>query len=183
MEKTKIDTSSLSFFRFLNIAIIVFLHYGIRENPHLTHYARAGSIIVFFYMLSGFVLDLRNNPGGVLDAAVDVSDLFLDSGIIVSAEGRTHDSRFRRSAHRGDILDGADLIVLVNDGCASASEIVAGALHDHGRATIVGTPTTGSRRRRPAGSFIQPARSLACSRHPIPTRSSTRITGCCASSM
>ena len=58
MEKAKIDTSSLSFFRFLNIAIIVFLHYGIRENPHLTHYARAGSITVFFYMLSGFVLFL-----------------------------------------------------------------------------------------------------------------------------
>jgi carboxyl-terminal processing protease len=94
-------------------------------------------------MLSGLVLDLRNNPGGVLDAAVDVSDLFLDSGIIVSAEGRTHDSRFRRSAHRGDILDGADMIVLVNEGSASASEIVAGALQDHGRATIVGTPTFG----------------------------------------
>ena len=94
-------------------------------------------------MLSGLVLDLRNNPGGVLDAAVDVSDLFLDSGIIVSAEGRTHDSRFRRSAHRGDVLDGADLIVLVNEGSASASEIVAGALQDHGRATIVGTPTFG----------------------------------------
>ncbi|MDJ0812475.1 MAG: S41 family peptidase [Woeseiaceae bacterium] len=94
-------------------------------------------------MLSGLVLDLRNNPGGVLDAAVDVSDLFLDSGVIVSAEGRTHDSRFRRSAHRGDVLDGADLIVLVNEGSASASEIVAGALQDHGRATIVGTATFG----------------------------------------
>ncbi len=94
-------------------------------------------------MLSGLVLDLRNNPGGVLDAAVDVADLFLDSGVIVSAEGRTHDSRFRRSAHRGDVLDGADLIVLVNDGSASASEIVAGALQDHGRATIVGTATFG----------------------------------------
>jgi carboxyl-terminal processing protease len=94
-------------------------------------------------MLAGLVLDMRNNPGGVLDAAVDVSDLFLDSGVIVSAEGRTHDSRFRRSAHRGDVLDGADLIVLVNEGSASASEIVAGALQDHGRATIVGTPTFG----------------------------------------
>jgi len=89
------------------------------------------------------VLDLRNNPGGVLDAAVDVSDLFLDSGIIVSAEGRTVDSRFRRSAHRGDVLDGAEMIVLVNQGSASASEIVAGALQDHGRATVVGTTTFG----------------------------------------
>ena len=94
-------------------------------------------------MLEGLVLDLRNNPGGVLDAAVDVSDLFLDSGIIVMAEGRTVDSRFRRSAHRGDVLDGAQMIVLVNEGSASASEIVAGALQDHGRATVVGTATFG----------------------------------------
>ncbi len=94
-------------------------------------------------MLDGMVLDLRNNPGGVLDAAVDVSDLFLDSGIIVTADGRSSDSRFTRSAHRGDILDGAALIVLVNTGSASASEIVAGALQDHNRATIVGTPTFG----------------------------------------
>lgn len=94
-------------------------------------------------LLDGLVLDLRNNPGGVLDAAVDVSDLFLDSGIIVSAEGRTADSRFRRSAHRGDVLDGAEMVVLVNQGSASASEIVAGALQDHGRAVIVGTATFG----------------------------------------
>jgi len=94
-------------------------------------------------MLDGLVLDLRNNPGGVLDAAVDVADLFLDSGVIVSAEGRTADSRFRRSAHRGDVLDGAEMIVLVNQGSASASEIVAGALQDHGRAAVVGTPTFG----------------------------------------
>jgi len=94
-------------------------------------------------LLEGLVLDLRNNPGGVLDAAVDVSDLFLNSGIIVTAEGRTSDSRFRRSAHRGDVLDGAEMIVLVNQGSASASEIVAGALQDHGRAVIVGTPTFG----------------------------------------
>jgi carboxyl-terminal processing protease len=94
-------------------------------------------------MLEGLVLDLRNNPGGVLDAAVDVADLFLDSGVIVTAEGRTVDSRFRRSAHRGDVLDGAELVVLVNQGSASASEIVAGALQDHGRAAVVGTRTFG----------------------------------------
>ena len=94
-------------------------------------------------MLEGLVLDLRNNPGGVLDSAVDVTDLFLDSGVIVTADGRTADSRFRRSAHRGDVLDGADLVVLVNQGSASASEIVAGALQDHGRATVVGTRTFG----------------------------------------
>jgi carboxyl-terminal processing protease len=94
-------------------------------------------------LLDGLVLDLRNNPGGVLDAAVDVSDLFLDSGVIVTADGRAVDSRFTRSAHRGDVLDGAALIVLVNSGSASASEIVAGALQDHNRATIVGTHTFG----------------------------------------
>ena len=94
-------------------------------------------------MLEGLVLDLRNNPGGVLDAAVDVADLFLDSGVIVAAEGRTVDSRFRHSAHRGDVLDGAELVVLVNGGSASASEIVAGALQDHGRAIVVGTRTFG----------------------------------------
>jgi carboxyl-terminal processing protease len=94
-------------------------------------------------MLDGMVLDLRNNPGGVLDSAVDVSDLFLDSGVIVSADGRSLQARFTRSAHRGDILDGADLVVIVNGGSASASEIVAGALQDHNRATIVGTPTFG----------------------------------------
>ena len=94
-------------------------------------------------MLDGLVLDLRNNPGGVLDSAVDVSDLFLDSGVIVSADGRTVEARFTRSAHRGDILDGAPMVILVNSGSASASEIVAGALQDHNRATIVGSSTFG----------------------------------------
>jgi carboxyl-terminal processing protease len=94
-------------------------------------------------ILEGLVLDLRNNPGGVLDSAVDVSDLFLDSGVIVTADGRTVESSFIRSASRGDILDGADMVVLVNGGSASASEIVAGALQDHNRATIVGMPTFG----------------------------------------
>jgi carboxyl-terminal processing protease len=94
-------------------------------------------------MLTGMVLDLRNNPGGILDSAVDISDLFLDEGVIVSAAGRTPESRFTRMAHDGDILDGAAIAVLVNRGSASASEIVAGALQDHERATIVGTRTFG----------------------------------------
>jgi carboxyl-terminal processing protease len=94
-------------------------------------------------MLQGLVLDLRNNPGGVLDAAVEVSDLFLDTGVIVSANGRSIDARFTRSAHRGDILDGAAMVVMVNKGSASAAEIVAGALQDHNRALIVGTETFG----------------------------------------
>jgi carboxyl-terminal processing protease len=93
--------------------------------------------------LAGLVLDLRNNPGGVLDAAIAVADAFLDQGLIVSAEGRMPEARFRVNATPGDILNGAPLTVLVNQGSASASEIVAGALKDHRRATIIGTPTFG----------------------------------------
>ena len=93
--------------------------------------------------LPGLVLDLRNNPGGVLDAAVHVADTFLDSGLIVSAEGRTPDARFRMEAQPGDRLAGAPLSVLVNGGSASAAEIVAGALQDHRRAAIVGESTFG----------------------------------------
>ena len=94
-------------------------------------------------MLTGLILDLRNNPGGILDSAVDITDLFLDDGVIVTAEGRSPESRFTRNASLGDILDGAAIAVLVNGGSASASEIVAGALQDHNRATIVGTQTFG----------------------------------------
>jgi carboxyl-terminal processing protease len=94
-------------------------------------------------MLDGLILDLRNNPGGVLDSAIDVSDLFLNTGVIVMSEGRTAESRFTKEAHQGDTLDGADMIVLVNSGSASASEIVAGALQDNNRAMIVGTSTFG----------------------------------------
>jgi len=93
--------------------------------------------------LDGVVLDLRNNPGGVLDAAIDVSDLFLNEGIIVSAEGRASDAHFSHAAELGDVLDGTPMVVLVNNGSASGSEIVAGALQDHNRATIVGTATFG----------------------------------------
>jgi len=94
-------------------------------------------------MLAGLIIDLRNNPGGILDSAVEVSDLFLDAGIIVTAEGRTPESRFRRDAEAGDIMDGGAVVVLVNGGSASASEIVAGALQDHDRALIIGTTTFG----------------------------------------
>jgi carboxyl-terminal processing protease len=93
--------------------------------------------------LAGLIIDLRNNPGGILDSAVEVSDLFLDEGIIVTAEGRTPESNFRREAGAGDILHGGALVVLVNGGSASASEIVAGALQDHNRALIIGTTTFG----------------------------------------
>jgi carboxyl-terminal processing protease len=93
--------------------------------------------------LKGLVIDLRNNPGGVLEAGVAVADDFLDSGLIVSADGRTPEARFRMEATPGDLIDGAPLVVLVNGGSASASEIVAGALKDHGRALIVGRRTYG----------------------------------------
>jgi carboxyl-terminal processing protease len=93
--------------------------------------------------LQGLVLDLRNNPGGVLSAAVSVSDTFLEQGLVVYTEGRSNDSRLRYSARPGDAIDGAPLVVLVNEGSASASEIVAGALQDHGRAVVVGKKTFG----------------------------------------
>ncbi|HVA54911.1 MAG TPA: S41 family peptidase [Gammaproteobacteria bacterium] len=93
--------------------------------------------------LKGLILDLRNNPGGLVDAAVDVSNAFLNSGIIVSARGRAPNSNFVRRATPGDILSGAPLVVLVNAGTASAAEINAGALQDNHRALILGTQTFG----------------------------------------
>ena len=93
--------------------------------------------------LNGLVLDLRNNPGGVLDAAVEVSDAFLNSGLIVYTEGRISESDFRYSATENTIAEDIPLIVLINGGSASASEIVAGALQDHKRAVVVGTQSFG----------------------------------------
>ncbi|WP_043769293.1 S41 family peptidase [Algiphilus aromaticivorans] len=93
--------------------------------------------------MRGMVLDLRNNPGGVLNAAVDVSGAFLESGDVVSIRGRAEGQRRNFSADAGDILDGMPMVVLVNGGSASASEIVAGALQDHRRAVIVGSKTFG----------------------------------------
>jgi carboxyl-terminal processing protease len=93
--------------------------------------------------LNGLILDLRNNPGGVLGAAVAVSDLFLEKGLIVYTEGRVKDSKLKFNAKPEDIIAKAPLIVLVNGGSASASEIVAGALQDHNRAIIMGEKTFG----------------------------------------
>ncbi len=93
--------------------------------------------------LAGLVLDLRGNPGGVLESAVGVADDFLDAGVIVRAEGRTADSRFEMRASGGDLLHAAPLVVLVDRGSASGAEIVAGALRDHGRATLMGERTFG----------------------------------------
>jgi carboxyl-terminal processing protease len=93
--------------------------------------------------LKGLVLDLRNNPGGVLEAAVSVSDAFLDSGVIVTAKGRTPESKFEMDATPGDALNGAPIVVLINGGSASAAEIVAGALKDNHRAKLMGRTTFG----------------------------------------
>jgi carboxyl-terminal processing protease len=93
--------------------------------------------------LKGYVVDLRNNPGGLLDQAISVSDAFLDQGAIVLTRGRNAEETQRSNARPGDITDGQKLVVLINGGSASASEIVAGALQDHHRATIVGTRSFG----------------------------------------
>ncbi len=93
--------------------------------------------------LSGLVIDMRNNPGGVLQASVEVADLFLTGGLVVYTEGRIEDAAAEYSATPGDILDGAPIVVLINRGSASASEIVAGALQDQRRAVIMGTQSFG----------------------------------------
>jgi carboxyl-terminal processing protease len=93
--------------------------------------------------MKGLVLDLRNNPGGLLDQAISVSDSFLDQGEIVSTRGRRSDSAQRYNAELGDLTDGLPMVVLINSGSASASEIVAGALQDHRRAVVLGTRSFG----------------------------------------
>lgn len=93
--------------------------------------------------LKGYVLDLRNNPGGLLDQAVSISDSFLDRGEIVSTRTRRLEDTQRYNAKAGDLAQGKPMVVLINDGSASASEIVAGALQDHGRAVILGVKSFG----------------------------------------
>ena len=93
--------------------------------------------------LKGLVIDLRNNPGGVLNAAADVSDMFIDEGKLVYTEGRIDNSHFEFNAKPGDVMDGAPIVVLINGGSASASEIVAGALQDHHRAVVMGSKSFG----------------------------------------
>ncbi|MGE5545623.1 MAG: S41 family peptidase [Solirubrobacterales bacterium] len=112
--------------------------------------------------IAGFVLDLRNNPGGLLDQAIAVSDDFLEKGEIVSTRSRRAEDTQRFNAKPGDIADGLPIVVLINDGSASASEIVAGALQDHHRAVLLGTRSFGK------GSV----QTLI----PLPSRSSIRLT-------
>jgi carboxyl-terminal processing protease len=91
----------------------------------------------------GYIIDLRNNPGGLLDQAISVTDSFLNQGEVVSTRGRRAEETQRFSAQKGDLSDGKTVVILINGGSASASEIVAGALQDHKRATIIGTRSFG----------------------------------------
>ena len=128
--------------------------------------------------LDGLILDLRNNPGGILSAAVGVSDLFLDKGLIVYTEGRIDDSRLKFNAKPADLLDSAPIVVLVNAGSASASEIVAGALQDHKRGVIMGQKTFG----KGSVQTILPisnnsALKLTTARYYTPTGRSIQVSG------
>ena len=94
-------------------------------------------------IIKGFIIDIRNNPGGLLDQAIKVTDLFLDKGEIVSTKTRDQSRKQRFFAKKGDITNGAEIIIITNGGSASASEIFAGALGDNKRATVIGTKTYG----------------------------------------
>ncbi|HTY49605.1 MAG TPA: S41 family peptidase [Steroidobacteraceae bacterium] len=122
--------------------------------------------------LRGLVLDLRGNPGGVLEAGVAVADDFLDRGVIVTADGRTRDARFRMEASAGDVTGGAPLVVLVDGGTASAAEILAGALKDHARALLIGTRTYGKGTVQTVLPLSQGALKLTTSRYFTPAGSS-----------
>jgi carboxyl-terminal processing protease len=127
--------------------------------------------------IKGLVLDMRNNPGGVLEAGVAVADAFLDHGVIVTAEGRTPDARFRMDATAGDVLLGAPLVVLVNGGTASAAEIVAGALKDHCRAEIIGHRTYGKGTVQTVMPLSRGALKLTTSRYFTPSGASIHDKG------
>ncbi len=128
--------------------------------------------------LKGYIIDLRNNPGGLLDQAISVSDSFLDQGEIVSTRGRNASETQRFSARKGDLTGGKPVVVLINGGSASASEIVAGALRDHKRATILGTRSFG---KGSVQSIIplngQGAIRLTTARYYTPSGTSIQATG------
>jgi carboxyl-terminal processing protease len=127
--------------------------------------------------LRGLVLDLRGNPGGVLESATSVADEFIDSGVIVRAEGRAPDARFEIDATPGDALNGAPLVVLVDAGSASGSEIVAGALRDHGRATLMASGRSARARCRPYPLRDGQALKLTTSRYFTPSGASIHQRG------
>ena len=113
------------------------------QSQTTTDYRKALKDLEAVHPIKGLILDLRNNPGGLLDQAVSIADIFIDEGLIVSTRGRTPDQNMTFKAHSNGGQGKYPMIVLVNEGSASASEIVAGALQDHKRAIIVGTQTFG----------------------------------------
>ncbi len=130
--------------------------------------------------LAGWVIDLRNNPGGLLDQAIAVSDAFLEKGEIVSTRGRHKQDTQRYNARSGDMVDGKPIIVLVNGGSASASEIVAGALQDHRRAVVLGTRSFGKGSVQtiiPIGGGVQGAIRLTTARYYTPSGRSIQAKG------
>ena len=116
-----------------------------RSRPHATRASRSSgeSSCLLFYWLKGFVIDLRNNPGGLLDQAISMSDAFLEKGEIVSVKARKAEDVQRWNAKAGDVTGGLPIVVLVNGGSASASEIFAAAIQDYGRGVIIGEPSFG----------------------------------------
>lgn len=130
--------------------------------------------------MTGLVLDLRNNPGGLLEQAIRVSDSFLDDGEIVSTRGRHAEDIERYDARRGDYIKGMPMVVLINGGSASASEIVAGALQDHRRATILGTRSFGKGSVQtiiPLGGGLEGAIRLTTARYYTPSGRSIQAKG------
>ena len=128
--------------------------------------------------LHGYILDLRNNPGGLLDQAISVTDIFLEKGEIVSTRGRNSDDTNRYNAVKSDLINGSPLVVLINQGSASASEIVAGALQDHKRAIIMGTKSFGKGSVQtilPSGENV--AIKLTTARYYTPSGKSIQQTG------
>ncbi|MFZ1988377.1 MAG: S41 family peptidase [Alphaproteobacteria bacterium] len=130
--------------------------------------------------ISGYVLDLRNNPGGLLDQAISVCDAFLDHGEVVSTRGRRADDIQRYNARSGDLIAGKQIVVLTNGGSASASEIVAGALQDHQRATVMGTRSFGKGSVQtiiPLSGGADGAMRLTTARYYTPSGRSIQATG------
>ncbi len=142
LKREQIEVERLTWHREGDVGYIKIVAFSDRTDPDL-RLAVAALKRQIGPSLKGFVIDLRDNGGGVLQASIDVADDLLDRGEIVSVRGRDRDNIERYDAHYGDITGGKPLVVLINGGTASASEIVAGALQDHRRATILGTLSFG----------------------------------------
>ncbi|MEI9996358.1 MAG: S41 family peptidase [Rhizomicrobium sp.] len=142
LKREQIEVERLTWHREGDVGYIKIVAFSDRTDPDL-RLAVAALKRQIGPSLKGFVIDLRDNGGGVLQASIDVADDLLDRGEIVSVRGRDRDNIERYDAHYGDITGGRPLVVLINGGTASASEIVAGALQDHRRATILGTLSFG----------------------------------------